>query len=191
MFEPLRTDFDVQSALIRARVIRSCGLRARICGCSSAIIGRIRSPHRDEDVPSPMRENLWLLTSRADGARKRTRTSTPLRAPPPEDGASTNSAIRARGRTAPLDAPFSLVNRFEMAPWRKLPATRAIPRSPSPSRQCSHRALRRSNLGPAAAACQQRRDKSEAYRGMWHGDLYCCPYRPSNDWAEFSRKSRG
>jgi hypothetical protein len=35
----------------------------------------------------------WLT-----GAQKRTRTSTPLRAPAPEAGASTNSAIWARGR---------------------------------------------------------------------------------------------
>ena len=37
-----------------------------------------------------------------NGAQKRTRTSTPFRAPPPEDGASTNSAIWARGRARPL-----------------------------------------------------------------------------------------
>ena len=35
------------------------------------------------------------LREEATGAQKRTRTSTPLRAPPPEDGASTNSAIWA------------------------------------------------------------------------------------------------
>ena len=39
-----------------------------------------------------------------NGAQKRTRTSTPFRAPPPEDGASTNSAIWARGRARPLGA---------------------------------------------------------------------------------------
>jgi hypothetical protein len=37
-----------------------------------------------------------------NGAQKRTRTSTPLRAPAPEAGASTNSAIWARGRLAPI-----------------------------------------------------------------------------------------
>ena len=36
------------------------------------------------------------------GAQKRTRTSTTLRSPAPEAGASTNSAIWARGRAAPL-----------------------------------------------------------------------------------------
>ena len=36
------------------------------------------------------------------GAQKRTRTSTPLRAPAPEAGASTNSAIWARGRRGAL-----------------------------------------------------------------------------------------
>ncbi len=39
---------------------------------------------------------------RSDGAQKRTRTSTPLRAPAPEAGASTNSAIWARSRCAAL-----------------------------------------------------------------------------------------
>src|ERR1700742_2085020 len=39
---------------------------------------------------------------RTNGAQKRTRTSTPLRAPAPEAGASTNSAIWARGRGRPL-----------------------------------------------------------------------------------------
>lgn len=37
-----------------------------------------------------------ILPEGKNGAQKRTRTSTPLRAPPPEDGASTNSAIWAR-----------------------------------------------------------------------------------------------
>ena len=37
--------------------------------------------------------SLAMLREEATGAQKRTRTSTPLRAPPPEDGASTNSAI--------------------------------------------------------------------------------------------------
>src|SRR5881275_47940 len=36
--------------------------------------------------------------ARADGAQERTRTSTPLRAPAPEAGASTNSATWARER---------------------------------------------------------------------------------------------
>src|SRR5690606_3860278 len=37
-----------------------------------------------------------------DGVEKRSRTSTLFRAPPREDGASTNSAIWARGRRRPL-----------------------------------------------------------------------------------------
>src|SRR3954471_2981084 len=44
------------------------------------------------------------------GAQKRTRTSTPLRAPAPEAGASTNSAIWARGRPRELGAAPALVN---------------------------------------------------------------------------------
>src|SRR3954463_13243024 len=39
---------------------------------------------------------------KGNGAQERTRTSTPLRAPAPEAGASTNSAIWARGRGRPL-----------------------------------------------------------------------------------------
>jgi len=38
---------------------------------------------------------FWDALSGVDGAREKTRTSTPFRAPPPEDGASTNSATRA------------------------------------------------------------------------------------------------
>ena len=40
---------------------------------------------------------FWNILMRTNGAQKRTRTSTPFRAPPPEDGASTNSAIWAQG----------------------------------------------------------------------------------------------
>src|SRR3954467_2124541 len=45
-----------------------------------------------------------------NGAQKRTRTSTPLRAPAPEAGASTNSAIWARGRGRALLAHLLVVN---------------------------------------------------------------------------------
>src|SRR5205823_3834287 len=44
------------------------------------------------------------------GAQERTRTSTPLRAPAPEAGASTNSATWARGRGRELRARSLLVN---------------------------------------------------------------------------------
>src|SRR4051812_30795477 len=47
---------------------------------------------------------------RISGAQKRTRTSTPLRAPAPEAGASTNSAIWARGRERALGGGGGLVN---------------------------------------------------------------------------------
>src|ERR1044072_5440374 len=46
-----------------------------------------------------------------NGAQERTRTSTPLRAPAPEAGASTNSATWARGRGRELGAGPGLVNR--------------------------------------------------------------------------------
>src|SRR6185295_5690241 len=50
------------------------------------------------------------------GAQKRTRTSTPLRAPAPEAGASTNSAIWARGRERELGGGASLVNAHRILP---------------------------------------------------------------------------
>ena len=46
-------------------------------------------------------------TGRVNGAQKRTRTSTTLRSPAPEAGASTNSAIWARGRSGRLAARAS------------------------------------------------------------------------------------
>ena len=45
---------------------------------------------------------LTNVSDQENGAQKRTRTSTPLRAPAPEAGASTNSAIWARGRPREL-----------------------------------------------------------------------------------------
>ena len=44
------------------------------------------------------------FAERTNGAQKRTRTSTTLRSPAPEAGASTNSAIWARGRSGRLAA---------------------------------------------------------------------------------------
>src|SRR5258707_15086434 len=50
-----------------------------------------------------------------DGARKRTRPSTPLREPGPEPGASASSAIRAQGRDCEANSfcppPFALSTR--------------------------------------------------------------------------------
>ena len=51
-----------------------------------------------------------VLRVSANGARKRTRTSTTLRSPAPEAGASTNSAIRARGRRRQLGGGLMGVN---------------------------------------------------------------------------------
>src|SRR3546814_3353825 len=59
--------------------------------------------------------SLGYMLLRIDGAQKRTRTSTPLRAPAPEAGASTNSAIWARGRRRALGergAPCQLPARW-------------------------------------------------------------------------------
>ena len=44
----------------------------------------------------PLCRSFQCALGRTNGAQKRTRTSTPLRAPAPEAGASTNSAIWAR-----------------------------------------------------------------------------------------------
>ena len=60
----------------------------------------------------PVSRSQWDALTRKNGAQKRTRTSTPLRAPAPEAGASTNSAIWARGRSGPLAALFAPVNRL-------------------------------------------------------------------------------
>ena len=63
----------------------------------SPAAGRVlRSPHMGQSGLGSFPPIL------RNGAQKRTRTSTPFRAPPPEDGASTNSAIWARGRARPL-----------------------------------------------------------------------------------------
>ena len=51
--------------------------------------------------------DLCNIFQEINGAQKRTRTSTPLRAPPPEDGASTNSAIWAHYRSADHTSPGS------------------------------------------------------------------------------------
>src|SRR5690606_4348727 len=91
----------------------------------------ISLPYR---VPASCREGT-------NGAQERTRTSTPFRAPPPEDGASTNSATWARGRARPLEGAACAVNWDERpvrmpsstashAPWHKVfidggPATMA------------------------------------------------------------------
>src|SRR5690606_19343386 len=63
---------------------------------------------------------------RKTGAQKRTRTSTPFRAPPPEDGASTNSAIWARGRARPLGPALVGCQGEELADRLALRAARPL-----------------------------------------------------------------
>ena len=55
----------------------------------------------------------------ANGAQKRTRTSTTLRSPAPEAGASTNSAIWARGRSGALGEGVGGVNRLTRSFFKK------------------------------------------------------------------------
>ena len=65
----------------------------------------------------------WTLldVSRASiGAQKRTRTSTPLRAPAPEAGASTNSAIWARGRPRALGERARRLSTLDQRQLRQL-----------------------------------------------------------------------
>src|SRR5688500_2019260 len=67
--------------------------------------GRIRpdlTGRVNKRLISAILQTLADLLGRTNGAQERTRTSTPLRAPAPEAGASTNSATWARGRSAPI-----------------------------------------------------------------------------------------
>jgi hypothetical protein len=64
--------------------------------------GRTRTNHSDRLIQVSIEElKVFLpvanINEQENGARKRTRTSTTLRSPAPEAGASTNSAIRALG----------------------------------------------------------------------------------------------
>ena len=64
-----------------------------------------------------------------NGAQKRTRTSTPLRAPAPEAGASTNSAIWARGRPRELGSRPRACQRSARACQARERAGKEAPRS--------------------------------------------------------------
>src|SRR5690606_16529993 len=81
-----------------------------------------------------------------NGAQERTRTSTPFRAPPPEDGASTNSATWARGRARPLEGAACAVNWDERPVGMRPPTlhgTRSLLTVAPPPWQAPPRTIRR------------------------------------------------
>ena len=71
-----------------------------------------RSPQELTQLILKVFQSPAAAGGRSDGAQKRTRTSTPLRAPAPEAGASTNSAIWARGRRRLIWVESGDVNRL-------------------------------------------------------------------------------
>src|SRR4051812_34690635 len=82
---------------------------------TDGICGQIGPNHvgRDSKKSAGFRGTYGTLADALgleNGAQKRTRTSTPLRAPAPEAGASTNSAIWARGRGRALRWGVGVVN---------------------------------------------------------------------------------
>ena len=93
-----------------------------------------RSPQELTQLILKVFQSPAAAGGRSDGAQKRTRTSTPLRAPAPEAGASTNSAIWARGRRRLIWGESGVVNRptppeaiFPPAalPWGKMSQDKA------------------------------------------------------------------
>jgi hypothetical protein len=93
----------------RACKLRDATYRTR-ASPSKCLAGRGPDPHaRSAEVASANQCKSQCKSE--NGAQKRTRTSTPLRAPAPEAGASTNSAIWARGRARHLVWVGVLVNR--------------------------------------------------------------------------------
>ena len=92
-------------------------------------------------------------SGKKNGAQKRTRTSTPLRAPPPEDGASTNSAIWAR--SLPVIAAGRLGRRGPLA--RAGGMCQRKPRVFSARRLRSHSKALHSPLAPHRGSCPRRR----------------------------------
>ena len=78
-------------------------------------------------------------TGRVNGAQKRTRTSTTLRSPAPEAGASTNSAIWARGRSGALGQPITPCQQPQASDGAinsKLAKNRSKSRSSAPTSPC-------------------------------------------------------
>ena len=99
------------------------------CGAQNAIASRPAPTNGNRQY----RQFRWIWQrsiEREIGAQKRTRTSTGLPPPAPEAGASTNSAIWARGRRAALGRARKLVNRVAA------PVSPAIARA---ARPCSRR----------------------------------------------------
>ena len=101
--------------------VRSLEIPSDVTGQNQGQIGRFL----------PFCRWFWKVPDGTNGARKRTRTSTPLPALAPEASASTNSAIRARGRSGRLGGGDRLVNhqasRPQQSTWKigatGLPAT--------------------------------------------------------------------
>jgi hypothetical protein len=89
---------------------------------------------RSKRSPGTVRPTIPRIFNafRVAGAQKRTRTSTALRPPAPEAGASTNSAIWARGRRRPLgdaSAPCQHASNTARAPHVQTPTTQGTSRS--------------------------------------------------------------
>src|SRR5687768_1321043 len=84
--KPGRSETTNKSHILWLLLVVLAGFRRTVSGDS-----------RSKTAVKPAAYWTLLDVARAsNGAQKRTRTSTPFRAPPPEDGASTNSAIWAR-----------------------------------------------------------------------------------------------
>src|SRR5687767_5272388 len=94
-------------ALFYVAPLRRCAFPSKMKGEGASRTGEAADPLRT--ILGGSRRGTGFR--RGDGgAQERTRTSTPLRAPAPEAGASTNSATWARGRGRELGGVPALVN---------------------------------------------------------------------------------